>query len=174
MTPAGIESATFRFVAQHLNHCATAVPPQSSVLLKTLTGPQLVKKSPPPSRGFITAFTTAHQLSLSWARSIQSVPYPNSWRSISDYIQTNPLSNVCVTFGSDLLTCSFSSSKSVCQRLAIHVSLLTFWNFGFAMLSRWFQSGGWVVGEIEGRARGWCAGDVSVAPSGISKTSYYE
>jgi len=24
LTPAGIESATFRFVAQHLNHCATA------------------------------------------------------------------------------------------------------------------------------------------------------
>ena len=24
MTPAGIEPATFRFVAQHLNHCATA------------------------------------------------------------------------------------------------------------------------------------------------------
>jgi len=26
VTPAGIEPATFRFVAQHLNHCATAVP----------------------------------------------------------------------------------------------------------------------------------------------------
>jgi len=26
MTPAGIEPATFRFVAQHLSHCATAVP----------------------------------------------------------------------------------------------------------------------------------------------------
>ena len=26
MTPAGIEPATIRFVAQHLNHCATAVP----------------------------------------------------------------------------------------------------------------------------------------------------
>jgi len=26
MTPSGIESATFRFVAQHLNHCASAVP----------------------------------------------------------------------------------------------------------------------------------------------------
>jgi len=25
MTPAGIEPATFRFVAQQLNHCATAV-----------------------------------------------------------------------------------------------------------------------------------------------------
>ena len=31
VTPAGIEPATFRFVAQHLNHCATAVP-------KRLTG----------------------------------------------------------------------------------------------------------------------------------------
>ena len=26
LTPAGIETATFPFVAQHLNHCATAVP----------------------------------------------------------------------------------------------------------------------------------------------------
>ena len=26
MTPAGIEPATFRFTAQHLNHCANAVP----------------------------------------------------------------------------------------------------------------------------------------------------
>ena len=26
MTPSGIEQATFRFVPQHLNHCATAVP----------------------------------------------------------------------------------------------------------------------------------------------------
>jgi len=26
MTPSGIEPATFRFVAQHLNHCGTAVP----------------------------------------------------------------------------------------------------------------------------------------------------
>jgi hypothetical protein len=26
LTPAGIETGTFRFVAQELNHCATAVP----------------------------------------------------------------------------------------------------------------------------------------------------
>jgi len=26
LTPAGIEPATFRFVAQHFGHCATAVP----------------------------------------------------------------------------------------------------------------------------------------------------
>ena len=29
VTPAGIEPATFRFVAQRLNHCATAVPQRS-------------------------------------------------------------------------------------------------------------------------------------------------
>jgi len=26
MTPSGIETATFQFVAQHLNHCASAAP----------------------------------------------------------------------------------------------------------------------------------------------------
>ena len=34
MTPSGIEPATFRFVAQRLNHCATAVPENNSVLRK--------------------------------------------------------------------------------------------------------------------------------------------
>ena len=31
LTPAGIEPATFGFVAQHLNHCGTAVPTQQLV-----------------------------------------------------------------------------------------------------------------------------------------------
>jgi len=35
LTPAGIESATFRIVAQHLNHCATAVPMMLSMNCKT-------------------------------------------------------------------------------------------------------------------------------------------
>ena len=38
LKPAGIEPATFRFVAQHLSHCATAVPPyrtQYTVAWKT-------------------------------------------------------------------------------------------------------------------------------------------
>jgi len=29
LTPAGIQLATFRFVAKHLNHCATAVAPEA-------------------------------------------------------------------------------------------------------------------------------------------------
>ena len=32
LAPAGIEPATFRFVAQYLNHCATAVPKMKLVM----------------------------------------------------------------------------------------------------------------------------------------------
>jgi hypothetical protein len=58
--------------------------PWSTVLLEKLTGSQLVKKFPGfyGTRKFITAFTSTRHLSLSWARSIQSIPsHPTSWRS---------------------------------------------------------------------------------------------
>ena len=57
----------------------------STVLLEKLTSSQLVKKFPTfyGTRRFITTFTSAHHLSLSWARSIHSVlSHPTSWRSI--------------------------------------------------------------------------------------------
>ena len=57
----------------------------STVLLKKLTDPRLVKKFPTfyGTPSFITAFTSARHLSLSWASSIQSIlPHPSSWRSI--------------------------------------------------------------------------------------------
>jgi len=52
------------------------LPACSRVLLEKLTGSQLVKKFPAfyGSRMFITAFTTARHLYLSYARSIQSMP----------------------------------------------------------------------------------------------------
>ena len=40
LIPAGIEPATFRFVAQHLKHCATAVPtvfPRDIVCLRNIS-----------------------------------------------------------------------------------------------------------------------------------------
>jgi len=48
----------------------------SRVLLEKLTGSQLVKKFPAfyETWRFITAFTSARHLSLSWTRSIQSMP----------------------------------------------------------------------------------------------------
>ena len=59
--------------------------PWSRVLLEKLTGFQLVKKftSFYRTRRFITAFTCARHLFLSYASSIQSIPpHPTSWRSI--------------------------------------------------------------------------------------------
>jgi len=52
--------------------------------LEKLTSSQLVKKFPfYGTQRFITAFTSACHLSLSWARMIQSMPqHPTSWRSI--------------------------------------------------------------------------------------------
>ena len=45
MTPSGIEPATFRFVAQYLNHCATAaVPKGKSVPLHAWSGPEGSRK----------------------------------------------------------------------------------------------------------------------------------
>jgi len=59
--------------------------PRSTVLLEKLTGLQPLKKFPAfyGTRRFITAFTNARQLSLSWASSIHSIhPHPTSWRSV--------------------------------------------------------------------------------------------
>jgi len=60
--------------------------PRSRVFLEKLTVPQLVNKFPSfyGTRKFITVFTTVRHLSLSWARSIQSMaPTPTiSWRTI--------------------------------------------------------------------------------------------
>ena len=59
--------------------------PLCRVLLEKLTGLQLVKKFPAfqGTRRFITALTSVHHLSLSWANPIQSIyPHPTSWRSI--------------------------------------------------------------------------------------------
>jgi len=55
------------------------------VLLEKLTGLQLVKEFPAfhGTRRFITALTSFHHLSLSWASPIQSIyPHLTSWRSI--------------------------------------------------------------------------------------------
>jgi len=59
--------------------------PHSRVLLEKLTSLQLLKNFPTfhGTRSFITTFTSARHLSLSWANTIQSIsPHPTSWRSI--------------------------------------------------------------------------------------------
>jgi hypothetical protein len=76
--------------------------PWSRILPEKLTGSQLVKKFP-ASHGtwrFITAFTSARHLSLSWASSIQFMPPPHSssWRYIlilSSHLRLGLPSGLC-------------------------------------------------------------------------------
>ena len=60
------------------------VTPWSKIILQKLTDSQLVNKFPAFCGiwRFIIAFTSTRHLSLSIARSIQSMPHSNSWRSI--------------------------------------------------------------------------------------------
>jgi len=69
LTPAGIDPVTFRFVAQHLNHCATAVPPTETNKLRNVPswwlcsankqseslarGPKLLSMYTVEQRGFV-------------------------------------------------------------------------------------------------------------------------
>jgi len=62
-------------------NCILTYSLHGAVLLKKVIGLQLVKKFPAfhGTRSFITAFTSVHHLSLSWASPIQSIyPHPTS------------------------------------------------------------------------------------------------
>ena len=76
------QTVQVHFLAHPYKH-TYLLTPRSRVLLEKLTGFQSVKKFPTfhGTRRFINAFTSARQLSLSWASSIQSMPsHPTSWR----------------------------------------------------------------------------------------------
>jgi len=80
----------------------------SRFLLEKLTGSHLVKKFPAlyGTRRFIIAFTSARHLSLSWARSIQNVPFPllrSYQRIIPGPRHMYPLRNKASFYGDELL-----------------------------------------------------------------------
>ena len=68
---------------------------------------------------FITAFKRALHLSLSWARSIQSMPHPTSWRSILS-------SRIRLGFPSSLYSSCLPTKTSIhffCLPYVLHVRL---------------------------------------------------
>ena len=94
---------------------------------------QLLKKFPAfyGTRMFITAFTSARHLSLSWASSIQSIPsHPTSWRTI--FILSSHL-RLCIPSGlfptgfppKSLYTPLFSPIRATCPA---HLILLHFFH----------------------------------------------
>jgi hypothetical protein len=93
--------AIFNFFSLSIGALLT---PWSRVLLEKLTGLQLVKKFPAfyGTRRFITAFTTLSHLSLSWDRSIQSLPHSTSLRFILILFP-----HVCLGLPSGLLPSAF-------------------------------------------------------------------
>ena len=75
----------FKQRQKYLGKITDLITPWSRALLEKLTSLHLIKKFPAfySNLSFITAVTSARNLSLSWARSIQSIPpHPTSWRSI--------------------------------------------------------------------------------------------
>jgi hypothetical protein len=79
------ELQNFWETAIHTETLYVILNPCRRVLLGKLIGSQLLKNFPAfyGARRFITAFKTAHHLSLSWPSSIQSIlPHPTSGRSI--------------------------------------------------------------------------------------------
>ena len=105
--------------------------PWCRVLLEKPTGLQLVKKFPAfyGTRRFITALTSVHHPSLSWASPIQSIyPHPTSWRSI--LILSTPL---CLGLPSCLFPSRFPTktlyapfSSPICATCPAHLILLDF------------------------------------------------
>ena len=90
-------------------------------LLEKLTGSQLVKKFPSfyGIRRFITTFTSARHLSLSWAISIQSThPHPTSWRSIiivSSHLRQGLPSCLFLRISTRFIFVSKLSKKGTCN-----------------------------------------------------------
>ena len=83
--PKSIVNERYIYIYIYIYLLTYLLTPRSRVLLEKLSGSKPVKNFPAfyGTRRFITAHTSAHHLSISWARSIQSVPpHPTSWRSI--------------------------------------------------------------------------------------------
>ena len=101
--------------------------PWSRILLEKLTCPQLVKKFPEfyGTRKFITTFTNARHLSLSWASSIQSIPpHLTSWRSsliLSSHLRLGLPSGSCPQVSPSKLCIHLSSPPYV-----LHVPPISF------------------------------------------------
>ena len=112
--------------------------PYLKVLPEKLTGSQLVRKFPAfyGTRRFITSFTSACHLSLSWARLIKFVPlHSTSWRSIlilSSHLRLRHPSGLLPSgFPTETLYAPvLSPVRAICPSRLIRLDLITRIMFG--------------------------------------------
>ena len=120
-------------ICSEMFRLAYLLTPWSRVLLQKLIGSQLVKKFPAfyGTRKFITVLTRSRHLSLSWARSIHSMPsHSTSWRSILTLF-----SHLCLGLPSGLFLSGFSTEtlykpllspiRATCPAYLILLDLIT-------------------------------------------------
>ena len=121
-------------VEHEMQVCTCLLAPWSRFLLEKLTGFQLVKKFPEfyGTPRFFTAFTSARQLSLSWTRSMQSVPpLPPPIRRIEyppfNLIHLDLLSGLFPSGfpTKTMYTLLLSSISAICPAHLIHLDFIT-------------------------------------------------
>ena len=81
MTPSGIKPATFRFVAQHLNHYATAVPTAKTKLSKSRVVLSGVLRVQDVSWRHIGAINNRYE----WVAQMLGVTFVHSNRWVNDW-----------------------------------------------------------------------------------------
>ena len=120
-----------------LNHRPTyLLTPWSRVLLEKLTGSPASQEIPRifGTRKFLTVFTSARQLSLSWANSIQSPQPPSTpWRSILMLPSHLRLGLPNGLFHSGFPTRTPCQFLFLCQFDQIPIHGLPLWSFTFTL-----------------------------------------
>jgi len=120
--------------ARHGYLLTWSLTPWSRVLLEKLKGPQLAKRFPAvyETWRFITEFTNARHLTLSWASSIQSMPpNPTPWESILiSVLPSIPGSSKwSLSLGfpqqNSVYTCLLSPIRATCPAHLILLDLIT-------------------------------------------------
>ena len=142
MTPSGIEPVTFRFVEQHLNHCATAVPVKSVLNQKYKFGSKIDSKPALKSTSHenqATSFTTKLRGPTYACCSKQqcwrlALPSKASTNLNSHRTEGQRYTSKCI---------SIDTRKSSTEREQLYIHANNVWIVGAG--SRWWGFCGWRV-----------------------------
>ena len=136
LTPAGIEPATFRFVAQHLNHCATAVPYIRHIWIKTVLCSRMVSlflHTSPWTHRCLQCSHSAHRNGRVFRRSVQTACCYLILNCVTSSSNWNSQTNASRLWWS-VCWCEYSKAlgkvKSVVRKWFVVISVLMWVQYG--------------------------------------------